>query len=74
MMLRGVKKLVNSSDVLCINGMDASNSSANSSTTLFNSSGLGNVCRFGRRRESRAEGREPGNGADGDDGSAKLWR
>ena len=38
-MVRGVKKLVNSSDLLCINGIGGSNSSTNSSTTLLNSSG-----------------------------------
>jgi len=36
-MVRGVKKLVNTSEVLCINGMDASNSAENSSTTPLNS-------------------------------------
>ena len=51
-MVRGVKNVVNSSDVLCINGIDVVklvNQLVNNSFELVRR--VGNVCRGGRQRD-----------------------
>ena len=53
--MRGVKKLVNTSDVLCINGMDVVKLVNNSFELVRNGLRLGNVCRADAARRANLD-------------------